>query len=205
MSKHGLVVSGQGKMYMAGGEYPDGSASRAVWRYDPVLNAWQEMADMRVPRSELGLAMLDGCVYAVGGWEGTSRLDSVERFDPETNTWADVPSLKMAVTSPAVVAHDGALYVTGGAILEDGDGIELVQKYDTKTGAWTEVAGMLIPRSGSAACVLNGYIYVVGGWHASTENTNKVERYDVSRNLWEFVACMTERRYRPGVATLGGR
>jgi hypothetical protein len=29
-------------------------------------------------------------------------------------------------------------------------------------------------RSGSAACVLDGYIYVVGGWHASTENTNKV-------------------------------
>ena len=98
------------------------------------------------------------------------------RFDPETNTWSDVPSLKMAVTSPAVVAHDGALYVTGGAILEDGDGIELVQKFDNKTGNWTEVAGMLIPRSGSAACVLNGYIYVVGGWHASTENTNKVER-----------------------------
>ena len=72
-------------MYMAGGEYPDGSASRAVWRYDPVLNAWQEMADMRVPRSELGLAMLDGCVYAVGGWEGTSRLDSVERLDSKNN------------------------------------------------------------------------------------------------------------------------
>ena len=205
VSKHGLVVSGQGKMFMAGGEYPDGSASRAVWRYDPVLDAWQEMADMRVPRSELGLAMLDGCVYAVGGWEGTSRLDSVERFDPDTNKWSDVPSLKMAVTSPAVVANDGALYVTGGAILEDGDGIELVQKFDTKTGSWSEVAGMLIPRSGSAACVLNGFIYVVGGWHASTENTNKVERYDVARNLWEFVACMNERRYRPGVATLGGK
>ena len=60
-------------------------------------------------------------------------------------------------------------------------------------------------RSWSAACVLNGFIYVVGGWHASTEDTNKVERYDVARNLWEFVACMSERRYRPGVATLGGK
>ena len=30
-------------------------------------------------RSELGLVMMDGCVYAVGGWEGKSRLDSVER------------------------------------------------------------------------------------------------------------------------------
>ncbi len=34
----------------------------------------------------------------------------------------------MAVTSPAVVALEGSLYVTGGAILEDGDGIELVQR-----------------------------------------------------------------------------
>ena len=43
------------------------------------------------------------------------------------------------------------------------------------------MVGKLIPRSGSAACVLNGYIFiyvVVGGWHASTENTSKVERYD---------------------------
>ena len=55
----------------------------------------------------LGLAMLDGYVYAVGGWEGSSRLDSVEKYDPETNVWTPVASLKMAVTSPAVVAHEG--------------------------------------------------------------------------------------------------
>jgi hypothetical protein len=34
----------------AGGEYPDGSASRAMWRYDPVLNTWHEMAPMNVCR-----------------------------------------------------------------------------------------------------------------------------------------------------------
>ena len=54
------------------------------------------------------------------------------------------------------------MYVCGGAILEDGDGIDLVQKYDSKTNEWTEVASMLIPRSGSAACVLDGHIYVIG-------------------------------------------
>jgi len=111
----------------------------------------------------------------------------------------------MAVTSPAVVACRGALFVTGGAILEDGDGIDLVQRYDWKTGSWQEMASMLIPRSGSAACLLQGYIYVVGGWHASTENTNKVERYDVARNKWEFVAPMLERRYRPAAAAIDGK
>ena len=47
-------MSGQNKMYMSGGEYPDGSASQAFWRYDPVLDVWQEMASMQTPRSELG-------------------------------------------------------------------------------------------------------------------------------------------------------
>ena len=54
------------------------------------------------------------------------------------------------------------MYVCGGAILEDGDGIDLVQKYDSKTNEWTEAASMLIPRSGSAACVLDGHLYVIG-------------------------------------------
>ena len=51
--------------------------------------------------------MLDGFVYAVGGWEGTSRLASVERYNSETNTWHSIPDLRMAVTSPAVVTNEG--------------------------------------------------------------------------------------------------
>lgn len=41
-------------MFLAGGEFPDGSASRSLWRYDPVLDLWWEMAPMLVARSELG-------------------------------------------------------------------------------------------------------------------------------------------------------
>lgn len=68
----------------------------------------------------------------------------------------------------------GCLYVCGGAILEDGDGIDLVQKYNSKTNEWTEAASMLIPRSGSAACVLDGYLYVIGK-----------AKNDVITNIWE--------------------
>ena len=52
--------------------------------------------------------------------------------------------------------------ILGGAVLEDGDGIELVQKYDPRSNTWCELNSMLIPRSGSAACVLNGKIYIIG-------------------------------------------
>ncbi|KTG35961.1 hypothetical protein cypCar_00025492 [Cyprinus carpio] len=204
VSKHGLVVSGS-MLYLAGGEFPDGSASREMWRYDPCFDSWSEMAPMNVARSELGLVMLDGYVFAVGGWEGRSRLDSVECYNPQTNTWQFMESVKMAVTSPAVVALDGLLYVTGGAVLEDGDGTNLAQVYNPKTSVWTEAAPMQIARSGSAACILKGKIYVIGGWHASTENTDKVECYDPKTNKWTMCAPMKERRYRPGVAVVDGK
>ncbi|KAM3598119.1 uncharacterized protein V6R79_013789 [Siganus canaliculatus] len=204
VSKHGLVVS-DSTLYLAGGEFPDGSASREMWRYDPCFDSWIEMAPMNVARSELGLVMLDGFVYAVGGWEGRSRLDSVECYNPHTNSWQFTESVKMAVTSPAVVALDGLLYVTGGAVLEDGDGTEVAQVYNPKTAVWTEVAPMQIARSGSAACTLKGKIYVIGGWHASTENTDKVECYNPKTNQWTMCAPMKERRYRPGAAVVDGK
>ena len=46
---------------------------------------------------------------------------------------------------------------------------------------------------------------MTGGWHASTENTNKVERYDSATNTWQLRCAMIERRYRPGVAVVDGR
>ena len=56
------------------------------------------------------------------------------------------------------------------------------------------------------------YIYLVafynfwaGGWHASTENTNKVERFDPNTNKWELKSPLNERRYRPGVAVVDGK
>ncbi|XP_068606212.1 kelch-like protein 3 [Brachionichthys hirsutus] len=204
VSKHGLVVS-DSTLYLAGGEFPDGSASREMWRYDPCCDSWVEMAPMNEARSELGLVMLDGFVYAVGGWQGQFRLVSVECYNPHANTWQFIEPLKMSVTSPAVAALDGLLYVTGGAVLEEGDGTNLAQIYNPKTCAWTEIAHMQIARSGSAACTLKGKLYVIGGWHASIENTDKVECYDPKTNQWTMCAPMKERRYRPGAAVVDGK
>ena len=54
VSKAGLVITGENFMYLCGGEYPDGSATRAVFRYDPVLDEWRDMASLHTQRSEVG-------------------------------------------------------------------------------------------------------------------------------------------------------
>lgn len=38
-------------------------------------------------RCRLGVAALNGKIYAVGGYDGSSFLKSVEIFDPVTNKW----------------------------------------------------------------------------------------------------------------------
>lgn len=44
-------------IYLAGGEFPDGSASRSMWRFDQNLDTWMEMVPMNMARSELGMRM----------------------------------------------------------------------------------------------------------------------------------------------------
>ncbi|CAN8028296.1 unnamed protein product [Ixodes persulcatus] len=205
VSKHGVAATGHNFLFMVGGEFPDGSVSKATWRFDPALNVWNELAPIETARSELGVATLDGLVYAVGGWDGSARLSCVERYDPSSNFWEPLEPLKTPLTNPALASLDGRLYVVGGAVLDDGDGVDLVQCYDPKTDAWTKLAPMLISRSGAAACVFNGRLFVIGGWHASYENTNKVECYDPKTNCWEFRKSMKERRYKPGAAVVGRR
>ena len=48
-------------------------------RYDPHTNKWTEVAPMAKRRAGVGLAALNGFLYAVGGFDDASPLDTVER------------------------------------------------------------------------------------------------------------------------------
>ena len=47
--------------------------------FDKVLNFYR--------RSGVGLAVVNGQLYAVGGFDGTTYLKTVEQFDAEVNNW----------------------------------------------------------------------------------------------------------------------
>lgn len=42
---------------------------------------------MRVPRCYVSVAILDGYIYALGGFDGRIRQRSAERFYPSSNQW----------------------------------------------------------------------------------------------------------------------
>lgn len=58
------------------------------YRYDPVQNSWQRLADMNEKRSNFALVVLNGKMYALGGDKNSDvNIGSVEVYCPSTDTW----------------------------------------------------------------------------------------------------------------------
>ncbi len=53
------------------------------FRYDPQANEWRMVAPMGKRRCGVGVAVLSDLLYAVGGHDGQSYLNSIERYDPQ--------------------------------------------------------------------------------------------------------------------------
>lgn len=48
---------------------------------------------MRTARSRVGVAVVNGLLYAIGGYDGQSRLSTVEVYNPESDSWTRVSSM----------------------------------------------------------------------------------------------------------------
>ena len=50
-----------------------------MYRYDPKVNQWVLVAPMLTRRKHLGVAVVDSVIFAVGGRDEQSELNTVER------------------------------------------------------------------------------------------------------------------------------
>ncbi|XP_010633343.1 kelch-like ECH-associated protein 1 [Fukomys damarensis] len=102
-----------GLLYAVGGRNnsPDGNTdSSALDCYNPMTNQWSPCAQMSVPRNRIGVGVIDGHIYAVGGSHGCIHHNSVERYEPERDEWHLVaPMLTRRIgVGVAVAGHPGA-------------------------------------------------------------------------------------------------
>ena len=69
---------------------------------------------MRGNRCYVSTAVAHGCIYALGGYDGTVRQNSAERYDPVTNQWSLLePMLEHRSDAGADSLHD-VVYIAGG-------------------------------------------------------------------------------------------
>jgi N-acetylneuraminic acid mutarotase len=142
-------------------DVPGSGAVNVVEAYDPSTNTWTAVAPMPTPRSHLGVAVIDGIVYAVGGQSGTNHLATVEAYDPAANQWTTRAPMPYELGALAVVALGGKLYAIGGSGAYSG--LAAVEVYDPATNVWTSTGPMINARFAFGAAAINGLLYAIGG------------------------------------------
>jgi hypothetical protein len=122
---------------------------------------------MRLPRSNFGLAALQGRLFAVGGYCGISEIEHVECFDPMGNKWTDVNGLNKARMSHGVVTYGERIYVIGGS--NSVGVLDSIEKYNPDLNIWLIIRNTMDPRSGAAVAAVYGGdegvqdLYIIGG------------------------------------------
>ena len=77
-------------------------------------NNWQRAGPLNTSRQQLGVGVINGSLYAVGGSNGCSRLNSVERYDRELDRWSYAKPLNTSRSGVGVGTLGDALYALGG-------------------------------------------------------------------------------------------
>ncbi|XP_054432156.1 kelch-like protein 35 [Pteronotus mesoamericanus] len=181
-------------IYVSGGHIN----SHDVWMFNSHLHTWIKVASLHKGRWRHKMAVLQGQLFAVGGFDGLQRLHSVERYDPFSNTWAAAAPLPEAVSSAAVVASAGRLYVIGGAG-QDGINTDKVQCFDPKEDQWSLRSPAPFSQRCLEAVSLEDTIYVVGGL------MSKIFTYTPGTDVWGEAAVLPSPVENCGVTVCDGK
>jgi len=156
-------------------------------------NSWTTKKPMPTARGGLGVAVVNGKIYAIGGSNNDTQLAVNEEYNPVTDTWTTKTPMPTARSGFAIVVYQNKIYCIGGTT---GDSENLVsgftgvtEVYDPATNMWQTKLPMSTPRADLCASVVNGKIYCIGGkkyWGFDPfyQELNVTEVYDPADNSW---------------------
>jgi N-acetylneuraminic acid mutarotase len=195
-----------GRIYAIAGVNP---AFSTVEVYDPETDTWARKADMPTERVlEKAASVVNGKIYAIGGFRSGEIFSTVEEYDPERDTWTKKAKMPTARGHATACAANGRIYAIGGCNQgPDYPGLSTVEEYDPATDTWTRKADMPTPRCSLDTVALNGRIYAIGGianW-ANGPCLSTVEEYDPVKDTWTKKANMSAKRLGVSTAVVNGK
>ncbi len=192
-----------GKLYVPGGRLSDDptDVTDRFERYDLRAEQWETLPALPAPRSGYALATLDGRLYVIGGWDGSTFRREVFEYDPERESWqqrADMPTAR-AFASVGVI--EDRIFVFGG---ENERGPlannEVYTPALEASDPWSRRAPLPQPRSRFGAAVALSSVILLGG-HAGLPPA----RYNVLTDSWETLESSPEPLgEQPGVVLMEG-
>lgn len=58
--------------------------------------------------------MINGMVYAVGGFNGSLRVRTVDMYDPAKDMWSSIASMEARRSTLGAAVLNGMIYAVGG-------------------------------------------------------------------------------------------
>lgn len=166
------------------------------------VDFWVQVSPMGSTRAEHSVAVVDGKIYVMGGYD-TAASNSVYEYNPQTNIWTTKKSMLVEKYYHQTVTLNNKIYTLGGGDTT-GRVYGYLELFDPATNSMTTKTSMLHPRYHFQAVVLNGKIYAIGGT-STTTGSNTVEEYDPVKDIWTEKAPMTTGRYDSQATVVNGK
>jgi N-acetylneuraminic acid mutarotase len=168
---------------------------------------WTQKADMPTARLGLASSVVNGKIYAIGGYRAANNagMKTVEEYDPATDTWttkANMPTGRRWLSSSEV---NGKIYAFGGFTNFGQPGLSTLEEYDPATDTWTTKAPMPTARLALATSVVDGIIYAIGGSPRGYQMLGTVEAYDPLTDTWTTKADMSIARKGLSTSVVDGK
>jgi N-acetylneuraminic acid mutarotase len=183
-----------------------------------VEDSWTKLEPLPTIRRDLGVATVNGKIYAIGGRSNGARLSINEEYDPATNTWTTKTPMPTQRSDFAIAVVNDKIYCIGGIIDFDwsgyGKGIlcTVNEVYDPLIDSWENKTSMPTQRQRPKANVVNGKIYVMGGFQyrdlpppKTTIDFDVNEVYDPETNSWTTKTPMPHASSDSASATIDNR
>ncbi len=163
----------------------------------PVVSAaedsWKPKKPMPTARSGLGVAVINGEIYAIGGSNNNTQLTVNEQYNPNEDTWTTKSPMPTARSGFAIAVYQSKIYCIGGTTGDSENFVSgftgVTEVYDPATNKWETGMPMPTPRADLCASIVNGTIYCIGGkkyWGVDPfyQELNVTEAYDPASNSW---------------------
>lgn len=155
--------------------------------FDPIANRWEKCQPMTTARSRVGVAVVNGLLYAIGGYDGQLRLSTVEVYNPEMDSWSKVESMNSKRRYVRLAQREGDLWSKRGENnevvrrLEVLGGWRMLKKNFMRgegakekggVGAVWKQVGFAWPHLGQVSCADSGHCLLLRG--ENCQQLNKV-------------------------------
>ena len=198
------VVALYDNVYVIDGQN-SGGCNSGVQVYNATTNTWSTAASLPVCTYQGdGAGVINGKIYAPGGWVGPIPTNHLYIYDPVANSWSTSPALMPSLSADGITGViNNKLYVTTADNGFSGYASSLFS-FDPSSSTWSVLANSPIPHGSPASGVINGKLYVAGGQDNSGFPGIQLDVYDPVANTWSTMASMPSAVYGASSGVMNG-